>query len=128
MLCNTRNIPPSIVLPIQQVGIYYDNLIPERGVQGKLWLIIPSPCIFSLPSTTLSENSTDFAVTVNNIEVTVNTCTCQDVITIITTRDQSGGIYNDYSTDGQGFMALVNKPRPRATPRHLCYDYNLNKP
>ena len=25
-------------------------------------------------------------------------------------------IYNNYSTGGQGFMAVVNKPRPRATP------------
>ena len=48
--------------------------------------------------------------TVNNVEVTVNTCTCTDVIT---TKDQSGGIY---STGGQGFMAVVSKPRPRATP------------
>ena len=55
-------------------------------------------------------------MTVNNIEVTVNTCTCTDVFTIITTKGQSGGIYNNYSTGGQGFMAVVNKPRPRATP------------
>ena len=56
-----------------------------------------------------------FSVTVNNIEVTVNTCTCTDVFTIITTKDQSGGIYNNYSTGGQGFMAVVNKPGPWAT-------------
>ena len=31
-------------------------------------------------------------MTVSNIEVTVNTCTCTDVFTIITTKDQSGGI------------------------------------
>ena len=31
---------------------------------------------------------------VNNIEVTVNTCTCTAVFTVITTKDQSGGIYN----------------------------------
>ena len=60
-----------------------------------------------------------FSVTVNNIEVTINTCTCKDVFTVITTKDQSGGIYNDYSTGGQGFMALVNKLRPRATPSDL---------
>ena len=36
-----------------------------------------------------------FAVTVNNIEVTVNICTCKDVFTIITTKDQSDGIYMD---------------------------------
>ena len=52
-------------------------------------------------------------MTVNNIEVTVSTCTCTDVFTII---DQSGGIYNSNSTGGQGFMAVVNKPRPQATP------------
>ena len=34
-----------------------------------------------------------FTVTVNNIEVTGNICTCTDVFTIITTKDQSGGIY-----------------------------------
>ena len=55
-------------------------------------------------------------MTVNNIEVTINTCTCKDVFTVITTKDQSGGIYNNYSTGGQGFMALVNKPHPQATP------------
>ena len=52
---------------------------------------------------------------INNIEVTINTCTCKDVFTVITTKDQSGGIYNNYSTGGQGFMALVNKPCPQAT-------------
>ena len=60
-----------------------------------------------------------FTMTVNNTEVTVNTCTCTDVFTIIKTKDQSGGIYNIYSTGGQGFMASVNKPRPRATPLDL---------
>ena len=43
---------------------------------------------------------------VNNFEVTVNTCKCTDVFT---TRDQSGGIYNSYITDGQGFMAVSKK-------------------
>ena len=33
---------------------------------------------------------------------------------IITTKNQSGGIYNNYSTGGQGFMAVVNKPCPQA--------------
>ena len=37
-------------------------------------------------------------VTVNNIEVTVNTCTCTDVFIIITTKNQSGGMYTSYST------------------------------
>ena len=31
---------------------------------------------------------------VNHVEVTVNTCTCTDVFTVITTKDQSGGMYN----------------------------------
>ena len=52
-------------------------------------------------------------MTVNSIEVTVNTCTCIDVFTIITTKDQSGGIYNNFSLGGQRFMVVVNKPRPR---------------
>ena len=50
------------------------------------------------------------------LKVTVNTCTCTDVFTVITTKDQSGGIYNSYSTGDQGFMAVVNKPCPRAIP------------
>ena len=54
--------------------------------------------------------------TVNNVEVTVNTCTCTDVFTVITTKDQSGRIYNSYSTGGLGFMAVVNKPCPQAMP------------
>ena len=45
------------------------------------------------------------------------TLACADVFTIITTiKDQSDGIYNNYSTGGQGFKAVVNKPHPRATP------------
>ena len=55
---------------------------------------------------------------VNNVEVTVNTCTCTDVFTKIT-KDQSGGIYNSYSTGSQGFMAVVITPCPRATPLDL---------
>ena len=43
---------------------------------------------------------------INNIEVTVNTCTCTELFTIITTKNQSGGVYNSYSTGGQGFMAV----------------------
>ena len=58
-------------------------------------------------------------MTVNNIEVTVNTCTCTDVFTIITTKDQSGRIYNNYSTGGQGFMVVVNKSRPQTVPLDL---------
>ena len=51
---------------------------------------------------------------VNDFEVTVNTCTCTDAK--ITTRDQSGGIYNSYITGGQRLMAVVNKPCPQTTP------------
>ena len=47
---------------------------------------------------TLSDYIHHFAVTVNNIEVTVNTCTCTDVFTITTTKDQPSGICNNYST------------------------------
>ena len=43
---------------------------------------------------------------INNIKVTVNTCTCTDLFTIIATKNQSGGIYNSYSTGGQEFMAV----------------------
>ena len=56
-------------------------------------------------------------MTVNNIEVTVNTCTCKDVFTIVTTKDQSGGIYNNYSIGGQGFMAITKT----YTPLHPCF-------
>ena len=47
-----------------------------------------------------------------SVNVTVNTFTCTDVFTIISTKDQSGGICNGYIV--QGFMAVVNKPHPRA--------------
>ena len=50
---------------------------------------------------------------VNN---TVSTCTRTDAFMVITTKDQSGGMYNSYSTSGQGFMAVVNKPHPPGTP------------
>ena len=46
---------------------------------------------------------------VNFVEVTVNTCTCTDLFTVITTKDQSGGIYDSYSTGGQGFMPAVSE-------------------
>ena len=89
--------------------------LPE-GYKGiKLWLIIPSPCIFSLQSTTIVQILYT-VVCKNNIEVAVNTCTCTDVIT---TKDQSGGIYNSYSTGGQRFKATVNKPHRQATPWDL---------
>ena len=49
----------------------------------------------------------------------------------VTTKDQSGGIYNSYSTGDQGFMAVVNKPRPRTQSVYchkflaLCYNYYI---
>ena len=52
---------------------------------------------------------------------TVNTCTCADVFTVVTTKDQSGGRYNSHNTDGQGFMTTVNKPRPQATCKVLLF-------
>ena len=52
---------------------------------------------------------------VNNIEVTLNTC----MFTVIMIKGQSGGIYNSYSTSGQEFMAIVNKPSPQAAPSDL---------
>ena len=99
-------IPPSIVLPIQQVGIYCNNLIPEdyKGNYGSYFP--PMNFYFILQSTTLSDNSTDFT----------SFCCDSKMFTVITTKDQSGGIYNNYSTGGQEFMAILNKPRPRATP------------
>ena len=57
-------------------------IISSLKATRELWLIIPSPCI------------DHFTLAVNNIEVTGNICTCTDVFTIITTKDQSGGIYN----------------------------------
>ena len=42
-------------------------------------------------------------------DVTVNTCTCTDVFTVST--DQVGYTIVIYSTGGQGFMAIVNKPQ-----------------
>ena len=75
-----------------------------------------------------------FIVTVNNIEDTVNTSICRHMLTIITTKDQSAGICNNYSTGGQGFMAVVNKHCPRAMPSdsmnlwQLCYNHNIISP
>ena len=66
-------------------------------LQGKLWLINSLPCIFSLQSTYIVCYSY-IQLCVNNIEVTVNTCICTDVFTVITTNDQSSGIYNSYGT------------------------------
>ena len=76
----------------------------HEGYKGKYGSYFP----LHVKYTTLS--------TVFIVEVTVNTCTCSDVFTVITTKDQSGGIYNSCSTGGQGFMAVVNKPRPQTMP------------
>ena len=52
-----------------------------------------SPCIFSLQFPTLPYYSTAFIyyieLCVNNIAVTVNTCTCTDVFRVITTKEGS---------------------------------------
>ena len=71
---------------------------------------------------------------VNNIEVTVNTCTRTDVFTVITTKDQSGRIHNNYSPGGQEFMAISKQTSSSGyalqlglftaiNPWHLCYNY-----
>ena len=44
-----------------------------------------------------------------NTEVTVNTCTCTDLFAVITTKDQSDGVYNSYSTGGHGLMAVCKQ-------------------
>ena len=75
----------------------------ESQRETELRLIISSPVYSLLHYHTIVHH---FTVTVNNIEVTVNTCTCTDMFTVITTKDQSGGIYNSYSTGGQGFMGV----------------------
>ena len=51
---------------------------------------------------------------VNIIAFTVNTCRFTNVFTVITTKDESGGIYNSHSTGSQGFTAMVNKSCPWA--------------
>ena len=79
----------------------------------------------------------DFTSLYCDSEVTVNTCTCTDVFIIITMKDQSGGIYNDHSTDGQGFMAVVKKNSSSGYTLglglftainlwYLCYSYNVS--
>ena len=52
-------IPPGIVFPVQQVGFDCD-VFPPWGLQGKIWVIISSPCIFSLQYTKLPYNSAIF--------------------------------------------------------------------
>ena len=93
------------------MGIYCDNSIPE-GYKGNYFPLHVFLVYSLLHCQTIVHH---FAVTVNNIEVILNTCTCKDVFIIITTKDRSGGIYNNYSTGGQGFTA-VNKPHPQAMP------------
>ena len=44
----------------------------ESYMGKKVWLIIPSPCIFSLQYTTLPY----YSYIQSYVEVTVNTCTC----------------------------------------------------
>ena len=88
--------------------------LPEGYKEKTIWLIIPSPCMFSLHYTTLPYYSTVFIknLCVNNSEANINKYT--DVFTVRTTiKDQSGGIYNSYSTSGDLWL-LVNKPCPRA--------------
>ena len=50
-------ILPSIVLPVQRLG-FNGDIFPPWGLQGKLWLIIPSPCIFHLHYITLLYHNT----------------------------------------------------------------------
>ena len=49
----------------------------------------------------------------NNVEVT---CTCTNVFTVITTKDQSGGIQIVIAQMARDLWLLVNKPHPRDTP------------
>ena len=76
-----------------------------------------------------------FTVAVNNIEITVNTCTCTDVFTVMTTKDQSGGIYStggawpgiygcSKQTSSSGY-ALRLSLFTAINPWHLCYNYNV---
>ena len=73
---------------------------------------------------------------VNNIKVTVNTCTCTNVFTVITTKDQSGGIYNTCSCTigGQGLWLQTNLVlglHPQTWPIYchksfaFCYNFKL---
>ena len=79
---NNENVP---LLEVQsQISSYtVINYLPE-GYKGNYGII---PCLYirSLQSTTcrIVQILHHFTVTVNNIEVTVNTCTCTDVFTVI---------------------------------------------
>ena len=48
-----------------------------------------------------------------------------DVFTIITTKDQSGGMYNSFSTGGQGFIAVskqtivTRRPKTEWVQEHI---------
>ena len=96
-----------------RLQLLLDYLYP--GVNGFLLLLCllhPTHC------QTIVTDFTSFYCD-SKIEVTVNTCTCTDMFTVITTKDQSGGILAQV-LGGQGFMAVVNKP-PRAMPSDsLC--------
>ena len=56
--------------------------------------------------------------TVNNVEVTVNTCTCTNVFTVITTKDQLGritvmllhsGSFSDWLLSSRGVLIISTK-------------------
>ena len=68
--------------------------------------------VFSVYTTLHSHTVVQFLYP-NNIEVTVNTCTCTDVFTVITTKDQSGGVIAQVARD---LWLLVSKYCPWATP------------
>ena len=83
-------IPRSIVLPKQQVGVYCGDF-PPCGLQGKYFPLHVVLVYSLLHCQTVVQILHHFTVTVNDVEVTVNTCTCTDMFTIITIKDQSDG-------------------------------------
>ena len=69
---------------------------------------------FRLQCTTLPYYSTSLFV---NTEVAVNTCTHRDLFTVITTKDQSGGIYEMVTAQvARDLWLIAHKPRPWAAP------------
>ena len=58
---------------------------------------------------------------VPNIEVTVNTCTCTKIV-----YNNNNKELDKYSAGGQGFMAIVNKPRPQACACCALWIWSLN--
>ena len=104
-------IPPSIV---QQVRF----IIPPGGLRTRSHRFYTQLCV-------------------NNIKVTVNTCTCTNVFKVITTKDQSGGIYNTCSCTigGQGLWLQTNLVlglHPQTWPIYchkslaFCYNFNMS--